>query len=190
MNIKINAEKIKEIKLEDSNYPEKLKNIYDPPKKLYVIGNEKILNKKSIAIIGCRNCTEYGSRYAFKFAGELARKDIVIISGFARGIDTFAHRAAVCYGKPTIAVLGCGLDVVYPEENLEIYRRILQTGGVVISEYPIGTAPLKQNFPKRNRIISGLSDGVFVIEAMKRSGTMITVEHALEQGKDVYALPR
>ena len=190
MNIKINTEKIKGIKLGDSNYPEKLKNIYDPPRKLYVIGNEQILNRKSIPIVGCRNCSDYGKKYAFEFAGELAKKDIVIISGFARGIDTCAHRATVCYGRSTIAVLGCGLDIVYPEENLELYKRILQTGGAIVSEYPIGTPPLKQNFPKRNRIISGLSDGVFVIEAMKRSGTMITVEHALEQGKDIFALPR
>lgn len=190
MNIKINLNKIKTLNFEDSNYPQKLKNIYDPPRKLYVIGNEKILNKKSIAIVGCRNCTSYGENCGFKFAGELAKRDIIVISGFARGIDTCAHRASVCYGKPTIAVLGCGLDVIYPEENFELYKIILQTGGAIVSEYPLGTPPLKQNFPKRNRIISGLSDGVFVIEAMKRSGTMITVEHALEQGKDIFALPR
>lgn len=190
MNIQINPNKIKIITIQDKNYPEKLKYIYNPPKKLYVLGDESILNKTSIAIIGCRNCSEYGRKVSYKFAQELAKRNIVIISGFARGVDTYAHKGVVSVKERTIAVLGCGLDVIYPAENKELYKQILQNGGAIVSEYPLGTDPLKQHFPARNRIISGLSDGVLVIEAKQRSGTLITVEHALEQGKDVYAIPR
>ncbi len=189
MNIKLNTNQIKEIKLGERGYPEKLLHIYSPPKVLYVLGNEKILNEPSIAIIGCRNCTEYGKKVSSYFAGEFAKRGINVISGFARGIDTCAHEATLGFGK-TIAVLGCGLDVIYPSENLELYKDIIKSGGAIITEYPLGTQPLKQHFPARNRIISGLSDGVLVVEAKERSGTMITVEHALEQGKDVYAVPR
>lgn len=190
MNIQINPSKIKTITKLDKNYPEKLKHIYHPPEKLYVLGNETVLNNASVAIIGCRDCSEYGKIVSRKFAQELAQKELIIISGFARGVDTYAHQGVVSIGKRTIAVLGCGLDIVYPSENKELYKQILQNGGAIISEYPLGTLPLKQNFPARNRIISGLADGVLVVEARKRSGTLITVEHALEQGKDVYAIPR
>lgn len=189
MNISINPNKVKIISIEDKNYPERLKYIYNPPKKLYVLGDETLLNKTAIAIIGCRNCSEYGKKVAYQFSQELSQKNIVIISGLARGIDTYAHQGTVCVNKKTIAVLGCGLNVIYPPENKELYKGILQNGGAIISEYPLGTKPLKQHFPARNRIISGLSDGVLVVEARKRSGTLITVEHALEQGKDVYAIP-
>lgn len=199
MNIKLNKSQIKEIKLGESLYPEKLLHIYAPPKVLYVLGNEKILNKKSISIIGCRICSEYGEKNSFYFAQEFTKKGINVISGLARGIDTYAHKGAINVVKNsknkenlgnTIAVLGCGLDVIYPTENFEVYKQIIINGGAVITEYPLGTEPLKHHFPARNRIISGISDGVLVIEAEKRSGTMITVEHALEQGKDVYAIPR
>lgn len=190
MNIQINPNKIKTITIQDKNYPEKLKHIYNPPKKLYILGDENILNKTSIAMIGCRNCSEYGKRVSYQFAQELAKRNIVIVSGFARGVDTYAHQGAISVKERTIAVLGCGLDVVYPAENKELYKQIVQKGGAIISEYQLGTSPLRQNFPARNRIISGLSDGVLVIEARQRSGTLITVEHALEQGKDVYAVPR
>ena len=193
MNIKLNTSQVKEIKIGESNYPERLLHIYAPPKVLYVLGNEKLLNEPSIAIIGCRNCTEYGKKVSGYFAQEFAQKGINVISGLARGIDTCAHLAVVNelknFGK-TIAVLGCGLDVIYPSENIELYKEIIKSGGAIITEYPLGTQPLKQHFPARNRIISGLSDGVLVVEAKERSGTMITVEHALEQGKDVYAVPR
>ena len=189
MNIKLNTSQIKEIKLGESCYPEKLLHIYSPPKVLYVLGNEKILNEPSIAIIGCRSCTEYGKKVSGYFAREFAKRGINVISGFARGIDTCAHQGAVNFSK-TIAVLGCGLDVIYPSENLELYKDIIKSGGAIITEHPLGIQPLKQHFPARNRIISGLSDGVLVVEAKERSGTMITVEHALEQGKDVYAVPR
>lgn len=189
MNIKLDINKIKTIRLGDENYPEKLKHIYSKPNVIYILGDEKLLNSDSIAIIGCRNCTDYGAKSAYKFGYELAKKGICVISGFAKGIDSFAHRGAIKAKGRTIAVLGCGLDVIYPEENLQLYKDILKNGGTIISEYPIGTKPEKNNFPARNRIISGLSDGVLVIEAKKRSGTMITVEHALDQGKQVYALP-
>ena len=189
MQIKLDTSKIKIIKLGNINYPEKLKNIYGKPQYLYVLGNEKLLNEKSIAIIGCRNASNYGLRSAYQFGYELAKKEICIISGFARGVDTYAHKGAVAAKGKTIAVLGCGLDIIYPPENMELYKQILINGGAIITEYPLGSKPEKYHFPIRNRIISGLSDGVLVVEAKKKSGTLITVEYALEQGKDVYAIP-
>lgn len=197
MNNKQKFNKIKEIKIGDIDYPEKLLHIYAPPHKLYVLGDENILNEKAIAIIGCRNCSNDGERISYYFARELAKKKVHIISGLARGIDSVAHKAVIDenikvkenIGK-TIAVLGCGLDTVYPPENKNLYKEIVQTGGAIITEYPLGSKPIKNHFPARNRIISGLSEGVLVIEARKKSGTLITVEHALDQGKDVYAVPR
>lgn len=189
MKINLDKSKIKTIKLEDSTYPEKLKEIYNPPKTIYLIGNEKLLNQKSIAIIGCRECTRYGAENAYKFGYELAKENICVISGFAKGIDTYSHKGAVSAKGKTIAVLGCGLDIVYPPENMELYKQILIQGGAIISEYPLGSKPEKYHFPERNRIISGLSSGVLVIEAKKKSGTMITVDFALEQGREVYAVP-
>ena len=189
MNIKLDKNKIKLIRIGDNNYPEKLKNIYAYPQNLYLIGNEKLLNCKSIAIIGCRNCTKYGIENALKFGYELAKNDICIISGLARGIDTYSHIGALKAKGKTLAVLGCGLDIIYPPENLNLYKQILENGGAILTEYPLGANPEKDHFPARNRIISGLSDGVLVIEAKKRSGTLITVNYALEQGKDVYAIP-
>ena len=189
MNIKLDKEKIKLIKLEDEKYPKKLKNIYESPKSIYLIGNESLLNSKSIAIIGCRECTKYGAENALKFGYELAKKGICIISGMARGIDTYSHIGALKAKGKTIAVLGCGLDVIYPPENLKLYKSIIENDGAVITEYPLGIKPEKYHFPARNRIISGLSDGVLVIEAKKKSGTLITVDFELEKGKDVYAIP-
>ena len=189
MNINLDKNKIKTIKLGDEKYPENLKHIYSKPQVLYVLGNENLLNENSIAIIGCRNCSKYGAQNAYKFGYELAQKEFCIVSGFARGIDTYAHLGAVRAKGKTIAVLGCGLDVVYPPENEKLYAEILKNKGAIISEYPLGTKPEKHHFPTRNRIISGLSNGVLVIEAKKRSGSMITVEHALDQGKTIYAVP-
>ena len=148
-----------------------------------------MLNQKSIAIIGCRECTRYGAENAYKFGYELAKENICVISGFAKGIDTYSHKGAVSAKGKTIAVLGCGLDIIYPPENIELYKQILIKGGAIISEYPLGSKPEKYHFPERNRIISGLSNGVLVIEAKKKSGTMITVNFALEQGREVYAVP-
>lgn len=200
MNIKLNKKQIKTINIGDSDYPEKLLYIYNPPKQIYVLGNETILKEKSIAIIGCRACSEYGKKVSYNFAKEFTKRNVNVISGLARGIDTYAHKGTIDVIKrninnkdgigKTIAVLGCGLDVIYPPENQELYKQIIQSGGAIITEYPLGTMPMKQHFPERNRIISGLSDGVLVVEARRRSGTMITVGHALEQGKDVYAVPR
>ena len=189
MKIDLKKDKIKIITLGNENYPDKLKYIYGKPQRLYVLGNEKLLNEKSISIIGCRDATKYGLRNAYKFAYELAQNGICIISGFARGVDTYAHKGAVAAKGKTIAVLGCGLDIVYPPENVELYKQIIVNNGAIITEYPLGSKPNKLHFPARNRIISGLSDGVLVVEAKKRSGTMITVEHALDQGKNVYAIP-
>lgn len=181
--------KIKIISLGDKEYPEKLMHIYAPPKQLYAVGDISILNDKGIAIIGCRNCTVAGAKYAYQFGYSLAKKGLNVISGFARGIDTCSHKGAIDTHGKTIAVLGSGLDVIYPPENKELFKKILQCGGVIISEYPLGAKPEKYHFPARNRIISGLSDGVLVVEAKRKSGTMITVEHALDQGKDIYAIP-
>lgn len=189
MNINLNKSKIKIIKIEDKDYPEKLKNIYNPPKELYVLGNEKILNETAIAIVGSRNCTKYGAQNAYKFAYEIAKRNICVISGLARGVDAYSHKGAVLAKGKTIAVLGCGLDVIYPSENFELYKKIVQAGGTIITEYPLGTKPKRYNFPERNRIISGLSEKILVIEAKERSGALITVDYALEQGKDVYAIP-
>lgn len=190
--------KIQEIKIGEEKYPKKLLHIYHPPKVLYVIGNEKILNDKSIAIVGCRQCSEYGSTSAYRFGYQLAEKGYHIVSGLAIGIDTYSHVGTIARIRRTcgnrrigkaIAVLGSGLDVIYPKENTRLYEEIIKTGGVIVSEYPPGTKPEKHHFPERNRIISGLSDGVLVVEAKERSGTLITVEYALDQGKDVYAIP-
>ena len=189
MEIKLNTSKIKTIRIGDKNYPEKLMNIYGRPQTLYILGNETLLNEKSIAIIGCRNASNYGLRSAYQFGYELAKKGICIVSGFARGIDTYAHKGALAAKGKTIAVLGCGLNVIYPPENMELYKQILIKGGAIITEYPLESKPERHHFPIRNRIISGLSDGVLVVEAKKKSGTLITVEYALEQGKDVYAIP-
>lgn len=170
-------------------YPQKLNKIYAPPSKLYVFGDEAILNKPSIAIIGCRQASEYGKRIAFKFAYELAQKGIIIISGLAKGIDTYAHLGAVKAQGKTVAVLGSGFAHIYPEENKNLCKEIIKTGGAIITEYEKEMKPLKMNFPIRNRIISGLSNGVLVVEAKQRSGTLITVDYALEQGKDVFVIP-
>lgn len=180
---------IKILTIQDKNYPYKLKNIYDPPVVVYIKGNEKILNNKSLAIIGSRMCSNYGKNITESIAYNLSKYNINIVSGLARGIDTCAHIGTIRANMPTIAVMGCGLDIVYPSENKKIFDSIVKNGAI-ISEYAIGTKPEKSNFPARNRIISGLSDGVLVVEASRKSGTFITVDFALEQGKNIYAIPR
>lgn len=181
--------KVIKIDLNSKYYPEKLKNINGKPRELYCLGNLELLNYKSIAVIGSRNYSNYGKRAAMEFSYNLAKENICIVSGMARGIDSFAHEATLKAKGKTIAVLGSGLDVIYPKENIKLYEDIIKNDGLIISEYPLGTPPRKQNFPARNRIISGLSDGVLVIEARKNSGTNITVDFALEQGKDVFVIP-
>lgn len=182
---------IEEISIKSKQYPEKLRNIYDPPQRLYILGNKEILNKKGIAIIGSRNCTEYGKSIALKFSSELIEKGYNIISGLALGIDTYAHMGCIdkIHTSKTIAVLGSGLDKIYPSKNIELAKKIIKSGGCIVSEYKIGTSPAKLNFPQRNRIISGLADGILIVEASKKSGALITADFALEQGKEVFAVP-
>ena len=177
------------ISIKNKNYPKKLRNIYDAPISLFLKGDKNILNKKSIAIVGVRNCTPYGIKVAKEFAYRLAKNNINVVSGLALGIDTCVHMGAIAAKGYTTAVLGSGLDNIYPKENFELYNKILESNGCVISEYVIGTKPLGCNFPKRNRIISGLVDAVIVVEAREKSGALITADLALEQGKDVYAVP-
>ena len=172
-----------------AEYPEHLKEIEDFPYALYVKGALPDEEKKKAAIVGARRCTPYGEKYAVDFARALAEQGVEIISGMARGIDGMGHRGALMGGGRTYAVLGCGVDVCYPKEHIGLYVDILEQGGGIISEQPPGTPPLPQHFPARNRIISGFSDAVLVMEAGERSGSLITVDLALEQGRDVYALP-
>ena len=181
---------MKILKFENEDYPEKLKNIDNPPKQLYVLGNEKILDDFGLAIIGCRQYSEYGKKVAKDISFKLAKQEIKIISGMAKGIDSFAHIGCMAAGGKTVAVLGSGFNNIYPKENIELFKEIIRTGGAVITEYSPDVKPIGANFPLRNRIISGLSDGVVVIEARKRSGTLITVDYALEQGKEIFAVPR
>lgn len=189
----------------DEQYPQILKEIYDPPISLYCKGNKEILNQKSIGIVGCRETSEYGKKAAKYFAYHLAKEGRHIVSGLAKGVDSYAHIGAICVqeecyphvhnikncGKcgKTIAIVGNGLDMVYPKENERLERKIIETGGVILSEYPLGTKPEKMNFPARNRIISGISQGILVVEAKEKSGTLITVDFALEQGRDVFVVP-
>lgn len=211
------------LSMEDKKYPQILKEIYDPPISLYCKGDSSILNQKSIGIVGCREATEYGKNTAKYFSYHLAKQNVNIISGLAKGIDSYAHIGATCVqierhnsqkrgncsqvkdnnlqaksypyvddtkdcGK-TIAVLGNGLDRIYPKENEFLANQILANGGAILSEYPLGTRPDKMNFPARNRIISGMSQGILVVEAKEKSGTLITVDFALEQGRDVFVVP-
>jgi len=169
-------------------YPGHLKNIYDPPLVLYVKGSILEADIISLAIVGSRHCTYYGLSQAERFGRLLAQKGFCIVSGMARGIDAAAHRGAIDAGGRTIAVLGCGLGVVYPRENSELAEQITQYGAIV-SEFPINTPPDFRNFPPRNRLISGLSLGVLVVESSLKSGSLITAQWALEQGKEVFAVP-
>ena len=179
------------ITIQDEDYPENLKNIYDSPVILYYRGNKELLsNRKIVAMVGCRECSEYGKYVSKKFSYELAKKDICISSGMAKGIDSYSHLGCIEAGGKTIAILGNGIDNIYPKENTILYNQILKTGGLILSEYVIGTKPTKLNFPARNRIISGLSDSIIVVEAKEKSGTLNTVDFALEQGKDIFVIPR
>lgn len=181
--------KFEVITINDRCYPEQLKQIYDAPKKLYVRGNKEILGGFGIAIVGCRDNTKYGELITKNLAYNLAKNGVVIISGLAKGIDSFAHIGAIYAKGKTIAVLGNSINTIYPKENEIIAQKILEYGGAIISEYPVGSKIEKKNFPARNRIISGLSQGVIVVEAKEKSGSLITADFALEQGKDIYAVP-
>ena len=177
------------ISLSDPEYPQRLKEIYDPPVILFVKGSIDVLAQPGIAMVGTRHPTPYGSGMAERLATDLAARGLVIISGMARGIDTASHRGAIAAKGKTIAVFGTGIDVPYPRENTRLAEQILALGGSLISEFPVGTSPVPQNFPIRNRIISGMSVGVLVVEAAEYSGTRITSRCALEQNRDVYAVP-
>lgn len=207
------------IHIREKNYPQLLRQIYDAPVSLYIRGKKEILNGKNIGIVGCRECTDYGKKAAKYFAYNLSKKGMNIISGLAKGVDSYAHWGSIginielekvknCGEKQTdcgkqnmecgqfkqncgktIAVLGNGLDMIYPKENIELANEIIRSGGAIVSEYPCGTKPDKMNFPARNRIISGISKGIIVVEAKDKSGTLITVDFALEQGRDVFVVP-
>lgn len=169
-------------------YPKRLKEIYDYPPVLYVRGNLLPEDECSLAVVGTRRATIYGRQVTEEIVSDLARNKITIISGLAKGIDSVAHRAALEAGGRTIAVFACGLDIVYPAENAKLAREIMEHGAL-ISEYPLGTKPKADNFPRRNRIMSGLSLGVLVVEAGETSGALITANQALEQNREVFAVP-
>lgn len=185
---KITRQGIRIITFDEEDYPYLLRDISNPPYILYARGNINLTGHLCLAIVGSRIATAYGKMAAHKFARELVQNDVVIVSGMARGIDTEAHLGALEGQGPTIAVLGSGLDIIYPPENRRLFQEIC-ANGIVISECPLGMAPEPGNFPSRNRIISGLSRGVIVAEAMEKSGALITADFALEQGRDVFAIP-
>jgi DNA processing protein len=177
------------VSVEDPCYPSRLKEIYDPPLVLYVRGNPEVLTLPGIAMVGTRHPTPYGSGMAERLACDLAAQGLVIISGMARGVDTASHRGAISAKGKTIAVFGTGVDVIYPKENSRLSEQILALGGALLSEFRLGTFAAPQNFPIRNRILSGMSVGVLVVEAAEYSGTRITARCALEQNRDVFAVP-
>ncbi len=183
-------ERIKIITISDIEYPKNLINIADRPFVLYTKGNYKLLNKENkIAIVGSRECSEYGKKTTLKFSYLLSRKNCIIVSGMAKGIDTYAHKGALIAKGKTIAVLGSGVNYIYPKENEKLYNEIIEKEGLIISEYPLNKRPIPEYFPYRNRIISGISDKILITEARKKSGSIITANFALEQGKNVYAIP-
>ena len=178
------------ITYEDNYYPAALHNIYAPPAILFYKGRNLIQNNPiCISIVGSRKCTDYGQKAARMFSSKLASGDLCIVSGLALGIDAQAHLGALDVGGTTIGVLGCGADVVYPSANKYLHDRIIEEGGMILSEFTPMTPPLAQNFPRRNRIISGIAFGTIVVEASKNSGSLKTARYALEQGKNVYAVP-
>ncbi len=177
------------LQYEDEEYPERLREIFDPPPVLWMRGDSRLLARPAIAVVGTRHPTAYGSGMAEMLSRDLAMRGLVILSGMARGVDTFAHKGALAAGRPTVAVWGTGIDVVYPKENKSLAEQIVATHGAIVSEYPLGTFPAPQNFPRRNRILSGMSVGVLVVEAGEHSGTRVTARCALEQNRDVYAVP-
>src|SRR5687767_7811416 len=176
------------ITLADDGYPPLLREIIDPPLVLHVRGNAALLANLSVAVVGSRRATPYGLNAAHHLSRDLASAGVTIVSGLARGIDAAAHEAALETGAPTVGVLGTGIDVVYPRSHRTLFRRVAETGAIV-SELPPGTPPRRENFPVRNRIISGLSKGTVIIEATSRSGSLITARMAAEQGRDVFCVP-
>jgi DNA processing protein len=170
-------------------YPERLRQIYDPPPVLWVRGDTRLLSHPAIAVVGTRHPSPYGTGVAEMLSRDLAMRRLLIVSGMARGIDSCAHKGALAVRMPTVAVWGTGVDVVYPKENKRLAEEILALGGAILSELPLGTFPAPQNFPRRNRIISGLSVAVLVVEASENSGTRVTARCAAEQNRDLFAVP-
>jgi|SRR5579863_3512302 len=174
---------------DEPEYPSRLREIYDPPPLLYVIGNIELLNRNMIAVVGSRRPTPYGNQMAERLAKDLADRNLIIGSGLARGIDSSAHKGALAAVQGgTIGVLGCGIDVVYPKENRKIFEEVARRGAI-ISEFPLGTFPAPQNFPIRNRVIAGMALGVVVVEGAQYSGSLITARLAMEFGREVYGVP-
>ena len=179
----------KVITLGDADYPARLKQIYDPPVVLYVRGEASLLSQPGIAVVGTRHPTPYGLGMAERLSCDLSARGIIIISGMARGVDTAAHRGAIAAKGKTVAIFGTGINVLYPRENSRLAEQILALGGALVTEFPVDTFAAPQNFPIRNRIISGMSVGVLVVEAGEYSGTRITARCALEQNREVFAVP-
>lgn len=180
---------MKIIEISNSLYPQALREISSPPQRLYVLGNEKLLNKFTIGIVGSRKYTPYGEKVAELFSKELALREVVIVSGMAVGIDTIAHENCLKYGGHTIAVLGCGFNKIYPKENEKLFEKILNSDGLVITEYLPDIEKRKEHFRNRNRIISGLAKGIIVVESKEASGTTITANWALKQKKELFVVP-
>jgi len=183
------SNQIRRLTPNDPLFPESLKKIKSPPKVLYFIGNLELKNKFLFAIVGTRTPSDYGKKVVIEFVKTLTEAGFVIVSGLAKGIDALAHKTCLDYGGKTIAVLGSGLDRIYPKENLKLAKEIIQKQGALVSEYPPLTPPNHFHFPERNRIISGLSKGVLVIEAREKSGALITADWAFSQKKPVFAIP-
>ncbi len=173
---------------EDPSYPPLLRQLADPPPVLYVLGRKELLSRPAVAIVGSRAATTYGRKIALNLATKLSTSKVTVVSGLALGIDAESHAGALAGAGSTVAVLGCGLDVVYPRQNSQLFRKIIETG-TLVSEYPLGTRPEGFRFPARNRIIAGLCKGVVVVEAAKRSGSLITAQIALDLGREVFAVP-
>jgi len=186
---RLGKELIKVITIEDSRYPKLLKEIDLPPFILFVKGQVNVLNRRLLAVVGTRKVSSYGRRVTDGLVGGLVKEKLVVVSGLARGVDSLAHRATLAARGVTVAVLGHGLDRVYPPENRPLAEEIVRSGGVVMSEYPLGYGIEKGNFPARNRIVAGLSLGVLVVEGGHRSGTKITAGFAAEYGREVFAVP-
>lgn len=185
---KLQKQGVKFVTIFDREYPGRLRNIDSAPYALYIKGKLPEEGKKTVAIVGARECSPYGESMAKRFAKCFAQAGVQIISGMARGVDSAGQRGAIEAGGESFGILGCGVDICYPRDGIGLYMDLQQNGGV-ISEFPLGTKPLPQHFPARNRIISGMADAVLVMEAKEKSGSLITADMALEQGKDVYALP-
>ncbi|HOV68803.1 MAG TPA: DNA-processing protein DprA [Clostridia bacterium] len=186
---KLESKKVQAVSISSYAYPQLLREIVDAPPVLFVKGDVSLLSQRCISIVGSRRCTRYGREAAAYFARSLAAEGVVVVSGMARGVDSEAHKGALeVDGGRTMAVLGCGVDMVYPPEHFKLYEEIIARGAVV-SDYPLGTPPLAQHFPARNRIISGLSESTILVEADERSGALITVDYAVEQGREVYCVP-